>query len=325
MLSLQKRIMGNQHSQRETEAIFDCAILGAGPAGLTALTYLARFHRRAIVIGSDLRRPRLLLIDRSYNLPGFPAGVPGAVLIRRLYEQAEEMGGEFCDTLARRVEGENGNFTVHLEDGPPLRARKIILAMGVRDREPDIPDISRHAGHFLRYCPVCDGFEHTDNHLGILGSGPSVARHALFLRTFSEHISVFLHGESPATLGRYAEKLARQGIAVHEPRIIKVMEEHSDSESEYSGCGVCLEDGSEHPLGVLYGALGCNVNLDPVQHLDLKLDDDGYIVTDIVQETSVPGIYAAGDICSQINQISVAFGQAAIAAVNLHNALDDEE
>jgi len=103
------------------------------------------------------------------------------------------------------------------------------------------------------------------------------------------------------------------------------MEEHGASDSEYSGCGVCLEDGTEHPLGVLYSALGCDVNLAPVRHLGLKTDDEGYIITDCKQQTSENGIFAAGDICSQINQISVAFGQAAIAAVNIHNILDDEE
>jgi thioredoxin reductase (NADPH) len=317
--------MDTQPTTSEAHTIWDCAILGTGPAGLTALTYLARFHRRVVAIGSTQRLPRLLLIDRTYHLPGFPAGVPGSVLMRRLHEQATEMGGEIVETIAKRVEGKNGNFTVQLEDGPPLRARKIILAMGVHDREPDIPDISRHAGHFLRYCPVCDGFEHTDKHLGIIGSGPSVARHALFLRTFSDHITIFLHGASIDSLGRYRDELSRQGIEVHQPRIVKVLQERRDEESEYTGSGVGLEDGSEHPLGVLYSALGCDVNLAPVHHLDLRLDDEGYIITDCKQESSVPGIYAAGDICSQINQISVAFGQAAIAAVNVHNNLDDEE
>ncbi len=302
----------------------DCVILGAGPAGLTALTYLARFHRRAVALGASGPRPRLLLIDRSYNLPGYPEGIAGAALLRRLREQAEEMGGQLLDTTARRVDGERGAFTVQLDAGEPLRARSVLLAMGVRDREPDIPGIGRHAGHFLRYCPVCDGFEHTGKQLGILGSGPSVARHALFLRTFSDRIAVFLHGESPEGLGRYAGMLGRRGIAVHAPCVVKVMEAGDSPETDYAGRGVCLADGSEHPLDVLYGALGCHVNLEPVRHLGLKQDDEGYVLVDINQQTSVPGIYAAGDLVSDINQISVAFGHAAVAAIRIHNCLDDE-
>jgi thioredoxin reductase (NADPH) len=302
---------------------WDCVILGAGPAGLTALTYLARFHRRVVALGARGPRPRLLLIDRSYNLPGYPDGIPGAVLLKRLREQAEEMGGEVRDAVSRRVDGQDGDFTVSVEEGPPLRARKVLLAMGVCDREPDIPGVARHVGHFLRYCPVCDGFEHTGKRLGILGSGPSVARHALFLRTFSDRIAVFLHGESPETLGRYAGLLDRRGIGVHTPRVIRMMEANGDPASAYPGCGVGLEDGSEHPLAVLYSALGCDVNLGPVRHLPLRLDDEGYVITDGNQVTSVPGIYAAGDLVSDINQISVAFGQAAVAAVRLHCGLDE--
>jgi thioredoxin reductase (NADPH) len=201
----------------------------------------------------------------------------------------------------------------------------VILAMGVRDREPDIPGISKHVGHFLRYCPVCDGYEHTDKRLGILGSGHSVARHALFLRTFSNDIALFLHGESRETLGRYAAALEKNGIPAYEPRVVRVIEDDVDPVSEYKGSGICLEDGSEHRLSVLYGALGCDLNLEPVHHLGLRLDDESYIMADCRQETSIRGIYAAGDIVSQINQISVAFGQAAIAAVQIHNVLDDED
>lgn len=303
---------------------FDCVIIGAGPAGLTALEYLARFQRSAVALGANGPRPRLLWIDRTYNLPGYPEGVNGRVLHNRLRVQAEDMGGTVRDETATRVEGEDGDFTVHLSDKSKLRARKIILAMGVRDRQPDIPDVERHIGHFVRYCPVCDGFEHTGKKLGIIGSGGSVARHALFLETFSNDITIFLHGKEPASLGRYRKILDEKGIGVEPSRIAKIIESRADPISDYVGSGVCLEDGGERALSVLYGALGCDLHLDPVKHLGMKLDEDGYIITNINQETSVAGIYAAGDLVSQINQISVAFGQATIAAVRIHNTLDDE-
>jgi thioredoxin reductase (NADPH) len=303
---------------------YDCVILGAGPAGLTALTYLARFHRRAVALGAGGPRPRLLLIDRSYNLPGYPEGIPGHILLRNLRAQAEENGGEVRMDIATRVEMREREFSINVGEGPPLRARTVILAMGVCDRCPDIPGVARHEGHFLRYCPVCDGYEHSGKRLGILGSGAGVARHALFLRTFSDRIAVFLHGQSPESLGRYEAALARRGIAVYAPRVVEILEAEGDPTSEYVGCGVRLEDGSEHPLAVLYSALGCDVNLAPMRDLGLKLDEEGYVVTDAHQRTSVPGIYAAGDLVSDINQISVAFGQAAVAAVRIHNALDDD-
>ncbi|HEX8551894.1 MAG TPA: NAD(P)/FAD-dependent oxidoreductase [Abditibacteriaceae bacterium] len=315
--------------ENEIENKFDCVVVGAGPAGLTALEYLARFHRKAVALGAGGNKPRLLSIDRTYNLPGYPEGVPGATLLARLREQAETMGGEVRDETATHIDGKNGDFTVRLSNGEELHARKIILAMGVRDRHPDVPDIQPHIGRFIRYCPVCDGYEHTGKHLGILGSGGSVARHALFLQTFSNRISIFLHGESAETLGRYRPILEKNEIEVFEPRVVKIIQQSempdNPDDSSYSGCGICLQDGSEHPLAVLYSALGCELHLECVQHLGIDRDEDDYIRANVNQETNIPGIYAAGDLVSQINQISVAFGQAAIAAVRIHNELDDEE
>lgn len=307
------------------EDVLDCIIVGAGPAGLTALIYLARFRRKVVALGGGGSRPRLLLIERTYNLPGYPEGVPGPVILRRLREQAEEFGGEALCPTAERIDGADGNFRVLLSEGATLCARKIILAMGIRDREPDITGISDHIGRFLRYCPVCDGYEHTDKSLGILGSGPAVARHSLFLRSFSNCITLFLHGEDPSSLGKYAAILAKKGIAVEESRITRILEEETDGGQGCRGTGVRLENGTEYPLEALYISLGCHVNLGPVAHLPIKVDEDGFVITDAYQETSVPGIYAAGDLVSQLSQISVAFGQAAVAAVRIHNELDNDE
>lgn len=323
-------LQGAEHnassSLEKDDTLFDCVIVGAGPAGYTTLEYLARFHRRAVVLGAKGPTPRLLWIDRTYNLPGYPNGIAGSAILARLREQAEEYGGTVREETATEISGSDGDFRVSLSNGDVFRAHKIVLAMGIRDREPQISGIARHLGKFLRYCPVCDGYEHTDKRLGIVGSVESVARHALFLRTFSPHITVLLHGENIESLGRYREKLQRAQIEVLEPRILSVIETHNpdekDPQLEYSGRGVYLEGGREVPLDVLYGALGCSVNLDCTHKLKLKLDDDGYVVADSNQETSVKGVYAAGDLVSQISQICVAFGQAAIAAVRIQNELD---
>jgi thioredoxin reductase (NADPH) len=303
---------------------YDCVILGAGPAGLTALTYLARFHRRAVALGAKGPRPRVMLIERSYNLPGYPDGITGEALVRNLSEQATECGGEIRDTPATSVSGEYGAFRVRCEDGTELCGRTVLLAMGVTDVQPDIPGIEAHLGRFLRYCPICDGYEHTGGKLGILGCGESVGRHALFLRTFSDDIAVFLHGEKRDCLGSVLPRLEQCRIEIVEPRVVGILEtRNADGSAE--GAGVRLADGSEHPLSVLYGALGCKVNLEPVRALGLKTDCDGYLVADINAETSVSGIYAAGDISSDVNQISVAFGEAATAAIRIHNRLADDE
>lgn len=312
--------------QNDSDQLLDCAIIGAGPAGLTALTYLTRFHRRVVALGAVQQNSRVHLIDRSHNVPSYRDGIRGAELIDNLREQAQQVGGDVRESLAEKVEGGNNGFTVHLDEGELLRARKLILCMGIKDRRLAIPGWEKYEGNFLRYCPVCDGYEHTGKQLGLLGSGPTVARHAIFLRTFSTHVSVFLNGERRTSLGDYAATLARKNIAVHEPRVVGFLESNDQTKHlMHHACGICLEDGSRHELDVFYSALGCDMQLSPVRHLGLKLDDEGYIVTDIAQKTNIPGIYAAGDITSQLNQISIAFGQATVAAINVHNELDEED
>jgi thioredoxin reductase (NADPH) len=113
-------------------------------------------------------------------------------------------------------------------------------------------------------------------------------------------------------------------INVYEPRVEEILQAR-DAEGAIEGAGVRLADGSEHALTVLYGGLGCKPNLEPARSLGLKLDCDGYVIADANAETSVSGIYAAGDISSDLNQISVAFGEAATAAVRIHNRLADDE
>jgi thioredoxin reductase (NADPH) len=266
----------------------------------------------------------VLLIERTYNLPGYPDGIPGEELVRNLTEQAKECGGELRGETALSVSGEYPHFSVRLSSGEELCGRTVLLAMGVTDVQPDIPGIERHLGHFLRYCPICDGYEHSGGRLGILGCGESVGMHALFLRTFSDDIAVFLHGQGQDCLGPTLPRLQECGIKIHEARVERILELDRPGRP-VEGAGVRLADGSEHPLSVLYGALGCRANIDPVRQLGLKQDTDGYLIANRDGETSVSGIYAAGDISSDVNQISVAFGEAATAAIRIHNRLADDE
>jgi thioredoxin reductase (NADPH) len=164
-------------SQRQEQ--LDCVILGAGPAGLTALEYLARFHRRVVALGASGRKPRLLFIDRTYNLPGYPEGIPGPVLLHRLREQAESMGGAVCNQIAERIEGENGNFEYSERRLDAARAQDY----SCDGRARSLPRYSQRTAHEGKFPALLPGLRRLRTHgqaSGILGSGGSVARHALF-------------------------------------------------------------------------------------------------------------------------------------------------
>jgi thioredoxin reductase (NADPH) len=167
----------------------DCLIVGAGPAGLTAAIYLARFRRHIVIV--DAGESRAARIPRTHNHAGFPGGVPGQELLDRMRRQAQEFG---CDvreaTVHGLVRGEDNLFQA-VAGGPNLTARNVLLATGIVNREPQLDRISEAVQRgLLRYCAVCDGYEARGRRIGILGHGASGLKEACFLRTYSDDVTL---------------------------------------------------------------------------------------------------------------------------------------
>jgi len=293
----------------------DCLVIGGGPAGLTAAIYLARYRRAAIVL--DAGDSRCSWIPRSHNHAGFPDGIPGPELLRRMREQAERYGGRVERGMAEGAarDGASGLFEVRDGEGRIRRAHTILLATGVADRQPDLPDLvdAVRSGH-LRVCPVCDGYEVIGRRIAVLGDNRHAMAEALFLRTYADRVSL-IH-----TSGRFdiaddeRRRLERNGVEVLDAPLAGVA-------NEERGMAVRLADGTRRTFDALYSALGTRPRADLAAQLEAATSDDGRLVTDLHQETSVSGLYAAGDIVSGLNQISVAMGQAAVGATAIHNRL----
>lgn len=163
----------------------DCLVIGAGPAGLTAAIYLARFHRSIAVV--DAGHSRAAMIPRTHNHAGYPGGIPGSELLQRMRDQAAEFGVQVCSGLIEKLERESNGFTAHGDDRE-WSARTILLATGVVNNRPKIaPDIhdAAVARGLLRYCPICDGYEVTDQRVAVLGTGSHGFNEAVFLRMYS--------------------------------------------------------------------------------------------------------------------------------------------
>ena len=171
--------------------ILDCAIIGGGPAGLTAAVYLGRSRRRFVLFDTGESRARW--IPTSHNTPGFPEGVHGGELLTRLREQAAQFGPRAQqERVERLVQTEDGCFLVRAGDRE-VRTRTVLLATGVQDNAPELPHLARAVKRgLLRSCPICDGYECAGKSIGVLGSGDHAAREALFLRTYSDRVSVIL-------------------------------------------------------------------------------------------------------------------------------------
>lgn len=298
----------------------DCLILGAGPAGLVAAIYLARFRRTVALL--DQGDSRVNLIARTHNTPGFAGGIDGPTLLARLREQAEAHGVMPLAAEVRALVRVEGGFRADyagLAEGQgaaSLRARTVLLATGVRDRLPPFPDAleATRAG-YLRHCPICDGYEAIDLALGVLGNGLHAAREALFLRGFTRRVTVLTDGTPLAGEARTLLAGTGQDIAVEESALAGL------ARAGGRFVGVRTAAGASLAFDALYTALGARCRSELARALGACCDAEGGVVVDAHCRTDVPGLYAAGDVCSALNQIAVAMGHAAIAATDIHNAL----
>ncbi len=291
----------------------DALVIGGGPAGLTAAIYLARFHLATIVV--DAGRSRASSIPRTRNHAGYPGGVVGAELVAAMRLQAEEQGARLVashvDALAR-----DGDHFVATSGKGTVKAAAVVLATGVVNRRPDMPDdlhdAALAAGR-LRYCPVCDGFEVTDARVGVIGTGDHGVREALFLRSFTADLTLIAPDGAQALSDDQRRCLAEAGIAAVD-----------GPAGDYALAGEAITVTT--PAGPLafasiYPALGSHIRSGLAASLGAATADAGCIKVDDHQRTTVPGLYAAGDVVIGLDQISHAMGEGGVAATTLRNDL----
>lgn len=289
--------------------VWDTVIIGAGPAGLTAAAYLGRFKRSVVVLHTHESRARW--IPTSHNTPGFPSGVGGGELLSRLCSQAHEYGAQTTAARVREVRSGRNVFEVEA-DQQVYRARFVILATGVLDKLPPLPGIEDAVRRGLvRICPICDAYEARNSSIAVLSDGEHGIREAEFLLTYSRHISLVHIG---AALGkRELERLSQQGIGLMTANKQELSIDHG---------GMMLRTpGEATRFDVWYVALGCAPRTTLLANLNPALDESGALRVSAHQETSVAGLYAAGDVVRGLNQIIVAEAEGAIAATDIHNKL----
>ncbi len=289
-------------------------IVGAGPAGLTAATYLARFLRRVLV--ADGGAPRACWIPVSHNMPGFPAGITGEAILGRMREQAKTYGAVIEGGVVESVRADGDDFIARL-NGRDVRVRAVLLATGVVDHHPDLPGVERAIERALvRICPICDGYEARDKAVAIIGDDDKGVAEAAFLRTYSDRVTLIHTGPPEALTDR--ETLARLGVDLVETAIEDVRLEGDRVTALGWGSQARVFD-------LVYSALGTSPNAALAEGLGARTGHDGRLVVGLRQTTSVDGLYAAGDVVRGLNQIAVATAEAAVAAVALHNRLREAD
>lgn len=289
----------------------DCVIVGAGPAGLTAATYLARFLRRVLVVDAGASRARW--IPTSHNCPGFPFGVTGPALLGKLREQAEGYGADIVPGRIGRLQRVDDGFLATAEDGQRWHTRYVLLATGIVDRMPPVEGLEAavKAGA-VRLCAVCDGYEASDERIAVYAPIDAAIRHAAFLRTFSRRVAV-LPTAPDAPSACCAEIAGNANLELLPvPKSL-----HHDAR----GCHARFDDGRCEWFDTLYPVLGGDAQSQLALALGAEVDQAQELLVDAKLQTSIDGLYAIGDIVSALNQISVAVGHAAIAATAIHQRL----
>jgi thioredoxin reductase (NADPH) len=301
-----------------TEHVFDTLVIGGGPGGLTAAIYLRRFTRNIIVV--DKGNSRASLIPVSHNYPGFPEGVPGSRLLENLNCQLGNYGGEVRQGEITELCLEDGAFVGSYVDPEgvthQLRALTVLLATGVADAGLPIENWREAvASGAVRLCPVCDGFDVMDRRIAVVTNETNPVGHALFMRSFSADVTLFDRGEESMLSEEDRRQVTAAGVRYIESPLLGV------SMSPEMKPVLNTADGESREFDVFYPMLGENARSGLASALGVETAECDKIVVDDHQRTSVPGLYAIGDVVRGLNQIAVAAGQAAIAATTIHNAL----
>ena len=291
----------------------DCIIIGGGPAGLTAAIYLARFHLSIRLF--DCGSSRAATIPCTRNHAGYPDGIAGTELLARMLTQAERYGATREPVAVTAIERDGDAFDVVTDDGRH-RARSVLLATGVVNHRPEMDGALHDAAlarGLLRYCPICDGYEVTDRRVGVIGTGDHGMREALFLRGYTRDVTLVAPGAAHELDAACADTLDDAGIArVDGP------------------CGGFAIEGDRFAFDTadgrlefdsVYPAMGSTIRSELAVQAGAAATDDGCLQVDEHQRTSIPGLFAAGDVVKGLDQISHAMGEAGVAATTIRNLL----
>jgi thioredoxin reductase (NADPH) len=293
----------------------DCLVIGGGPAGLTAAIYLARFHLDILVV--DGGKSRALWIPCTRNHAGFPEGISGKELLERMREQACKYGAKVENEFVSKLERDeqSGLFTVTWGSGSAV-TRSVLIATGVTNRRPpmdeDLHDEALSRG-LVRYCPICDGYEVTDKRVGVIGSGSHGVAEAVFIRSYTADVTLIAPDKALRLKPEDSRKLKDAGI--------ECVDGPAQAVAIDRDCIVVDTAEGHYAFDSIYPALGSDTHTQLAEMVGAELSGDDCIRVDSHQRTSVPGLYAAGDVVIGLDQISHAMGEGGVAATTIRNDL----
>ena len=305
---------GVLHSE---SGVFDVGIIGGGPAGLSAAIWSARYLHSVVLIDSgDPRNWETRGVNGYLGLPG----VHPADLRARGRDGSRQFGATLIDGIVLRVDrADDETFEICIEGGGKVVARRILLAIGIRDVWPDIAGLAHVYGANAHVCPDCDGYEARGKRVVVIGTGRHAVGMALNLTTWTRDLVICTNGRPPdLDVPEYCEKLEALGIPVLTEPVTRVCYEGTTIE--------CLElaNGSRLSADKVFFTIAQYPADDLGVQLGCERDDGGHIIVDEHLHTSVRNVYAAGDITPGSQLAIAAAAEGAVAALSIHKSLVPE-
>jgi thioredoxin reductase (NADPH) len=304
---------------------YDLIIIGGGPAGLTAGIYAGRARLKALLLEKLIHGGQMMTTDLVENYPGFPEGITGFELSDRMRQQAERFGLEIRSQEVLELKPGKPMHTVVLPDSQ-LTAGAVIIATGARYRRLGVPGEDKLIGRGVSFCATCDGAFFKDEEIVMVGGGDNALTEILFLERFAKKIHL-IHRRDQLRGAKYLQE------RVFKLEKLDKVEIHWDSEvKEFLGPdnleaakikNVKTLKETVLPVTGAFIAIGMLPNSGWLNDL-LPLDKWGFLFTDVIMATEIPGIFAAGDVRAKLwRQISTAVGDGSVAAIAAENYLEE--
>lgn len=303
---------------------YDVVIIGGGPAGLTAGLYTSRAMMKSLLIEKGIHGGQMATTYRIENYPGFDGGISGLELSQRMERQARKFGLEFSSGRVEEIRLDDNEKVLITDDGLEIRTKALIIATGVEPKSLKVDGEERFRGRGVSYCATCDGAFFRDKKIAVIGGGDSALEEALFLTRFAEEIFI-IHRRDKLRATRILQERAFEESKIKfiwDSFVEKI--EGDDTVNKIVIRNLKNDKTEFFSVSGVFIYIGSNSNTEFLRGL-VNLDSNGFIITDGKMATSVPGIYAAGDVRTKtLKQIATAVGDGAIAAKSAEKYIEDK-